>query len=185
MTALAMRRNALYILLYLSGAYAFFLWPPITAAVTTIAEPLRRVLAGDIERVPMLIRCALALIVFDLIAYWVHRAAHANAFLWRFHRVHHSDPDLGPWITFRFHVVEIAWRMAIQFFPLYVLGVAAAIPTSVYLALVVFNLVAHSDLDWRFGPLVGPAYHGVHHRDEHANFGMFFVAWDSLFGTRA
>lgn len=176
-----MRRNALYIVLYLSGAYAFFLWPPITAAVTLLAEPLRRALDNDL---PLIVRCTLALIAFDLLAYWIHRAAHASPLLWRFHRVHHSDPDLGPWITFRFHVVEIAWRMAIQFFPLYVLGVAAAIPTSVYLAIVVFNLIAHSDLDWRFGPLVGPAYHGVHHRDGHANFAMFFVAWDGLFGTR-
>lgn len=52
-----------------------------------------------------------------------------------------------------------------------------------YLALLVFNLVAHSDLNWRFGPLVRPAYHGVHHRDGRANFGMFFVAWDVLFRT--
>ena len=183
MTALPMRRNALYILLYASGVYAFVLWPPITTAVTTIAAPLRALIADDVERIPLIVRCVLALLAFDLLAYWVHRAAHANALLWRIHRVHHSDPDLGPWITFRFHAVEIAWRMAIQFLPLYVLGVAAAIPNVVYLAFVVFNLVAHSDLDWRFGPLVGPAYHGVHHREEHANFGMFFVVWDVLFKT--
>ena len=178
-----MRRNAIYILLYLSGAYAFFLWPPITAGVTVIAAPLRRALAPSIDAIPIVARCVLALIVFDFLAYWIHRAAHANAFLWRFHRTHHSDPDLGPWITFRFHVVEIAWRMAIQFFPLSVFGVAAAIPIEAYLAIVIFNLAAHSDLDWRFGPLVGPAYHSVHHREERANFAMFFVGWDTLFGT--
>ena len=179
-----MRRNALYILLYASGVYAFFLWPPITAAVTFLAAPLRELIAADVERIPLVVRCIAALIVFDLLAYWVHRAAHANAFLWRIHRVHHSDPDLGPWITFRFHAVEIAWRMAIQFFPLYVLGVAAAIPNAVYFALILFNLVAHSDLDWRFGPLVGPAYHGVHHRDDRVNFGMFFVVWDVVFKSQ-
>lgn len=178
-----MRRNALYILLYASGAYAFVLWPPVTKLVTTIAAPLRALIAEDVERIPVAVRCLIALIAFDLLAYWVHRAAHANAFLWRIHRVHHSDPNLGPWITFRFHVAEIAWRMAIQLLPLYLLGVAAAIPNAVWLVIVVFNLVAHSDLDWRFGPLVGPAYHGVHHRDGRANFGMFFVVWDVLFRT--
>jgi sterol desaturase/sphingolipid hydroxylase (fatty acid hydroxylase superfamily) len=110
-----MRRNALYIVLYASGVYAFVLWPPITAAVTAIAAPLRNLIADDLERIPLVVRCVAALFVFDLLAYWIHRAAHANAFLWRIHRVHHSDPDLGPWITFRFHVVEIAWRMALQF----------------------------------------------------------------------
>ncbi|HET8772825.1 MAG TPA: sterol desaturase family protein [Thermoanaerobaculia bacterium] len=178
-----MRRNALYILLYACGVYGLVLWPPVTAAVTAIAAPLRNLIAEDVARIPLAVRCVLALIAFDLLAYWVHRAAHASALLWRIHRVHHSDPDLGPWTTFRFHVVEIAWRMAVQFLPLYLLGVVAAIPNGVYLALLVFNLVAHSDLDWRFGPLVGPAYHGVHHRDGRANFGMFFVAWDVLFRT--
>jgi sterol desaturase/sphingolipid hydroxylase (fatty acid hydroxylase superfamily) len=178
-----MRRNALYILLYAGGVYAFVLWPPVTAAVTFLAAPLHNLIANDLERIPLLARCVAALIAFDLLAYWVHRAAHASALLWRIHRVHHSDPDLGPWITFRFHVVEIAWRMALQFLPLYLLGVVADIPNAVYLVLLVFNLVAHSDLDWRFGPLVGPAYHGVHHRDGGANFGMFFVVWDRIFRT--
>ncbi len=178
-----MRRNALYILLYACGVYGLVLWPPVTAAVTAIAAPLRNLIADDVERIPLVVRCVAALLVFDLLAYWVHRAAHANALLWRIHRVHHSDPDLGPSTTFRFHAVEIAWRMAVQFLPLYLLGVVAAIPSAVYLALLVFNLVAHSDLNWRFGPLVGPAYHGVHHRNGRANFGMFFVAWDVLFRT--
>jgi sterol desaturase/sphingolipid hydroxylase (fatty acid hydroxylase superfamily) len=183
MAALPMRRNALYILLYAGGVYAFVLWPPVTAAVTFLAAPLRNLIANDVERIPLLARCTAALMLFDLLAYWVHRAAHANALLWRIHRVHHSDPDLGPWITFRFHIVEIAWRMALQFLPLYLLGVVADIPNAIYLVLLVFNLVAHSDLDWRFGPLVGPAYHGVHHRDDRANFGMFFVVWDRVFRT--
>jgi sterol desaturase/sphingolipid hydroxylase (fatty acid hydroxylase superfamily) len=178
-----MRRNALYVLLYASGLYGLVLWPPVTAAVTAIVAPLRDPIAGDVDRIPLVIRCIAALLLFDFLAYWVHRAAHANALLWRIHRVHHADPDLGPWITFRFHFVEIAWRMALQFLPLYLLGVVAAIPNSVYLALVTLNLVAHSDLGWRFGPLVGPAYHGIHHRDDRANFGMFFVVWDVVFRT--
>jgi len=178
-----MRRNAIYIVLYASGVYAFVLWPPVTSAVTAIAAPFRSAIADDIERIPLVIRCVAALFLFDLLAYWIHRAAHANALLWRIHRVHHSDPNLGPWITFRFHVVEIAWRMALQFLPLYLLGVVTAIPNAVYLVLVVFNLVAHSDLDLRFGPLVGPAYHGAHHRDDRVNFGMYFVVWDVIFRT--
>ena len=184
-----MRANAVYVLLYASGLYGLVLWPPVHRLVTAAAEPLRIVLAPAVAHLPLAVRCVLALIVFDALAYWVHRAAHASPLLWRVHRVHHADPDFGPMTTFRFHVLEIAWRMAIQFLPLYLLGIAAGLPRSVYAALLVFNVLAHSDLHWTFGRLggtvVSPAYHAVHHRSESAsNFGMYFVVWDRWFGTR-
>ena len=184
-----MRANAVYVLLYASGIYGLVLWPPIHGAVATAAEPLRAAVAPIVEPLPLLVRCALALIAFDALAYWVHRAAHASPLLWRVHRIHHSDPNLGPMTTFRFHVLEIAWRMAMQFLPLYILGIAAALPRGVYVALLLFNVLAHSDLRWTFGLLghtvVSPAYHATHHRAESAaNFGMFFVVWDAWFGTR-
>lgn len=178
--------NVVYLLLYASGIYGFLLWPPIERAVTWLAEPLRNAIAEDVERVPLLVRCVIAFIVVDALAYWLHRAAHANAWLWRFHRVHHEGPRLGVLTTFRFHVGEIAWRMAAQFVPLYVLG--ADVPTEAVLALLAFNMLAHSNREWRFGLLgkavVSPAYHGTHHREERANFGMYLTVWDAMFGTR-
>lgn len=181
--------NVVYALLYASGVYGLVLWPPIRTAVTAIADPLRRALAPGVDSTPMLVRCVIAFILADAFAYWAHRAAHANPILWRFHRTHHDGPELGVLTTFRFNVVEIAWRMALQFLPLYLLGIATAIPTGLVLALLAFNLLAHSNRDWHFGVLghafVSPAYHGAHHRHERANYGMYLVVWDSLFGTRS
>ncbi|HVE73045.1 MAG TPA: sterol desaturase family protein [Thermoanaerobaculia bacterium] len=180
--------NVVYMLLYASGIYGLVLWPPIETVMTAIAEPLRRVLAGHIDSVPMLVRCVIAFVAVDALAYWIHRAAHANALLWRFHRTHHDGPELGVLTTFRFNVVEIAWRMALQFLPLHLLGIAADIPAGAILALLAFNVLAHSDRDWHFGVIghafVSPAYHGTHHREERANYGMYLVVWDRLFGTR-
>jgi len=185
-----MRANAVYLLLYASGIYGLVLWPPIQRIVTTLAEPLRVLIAPGIDPLPIAARIVVALIVFDALAYFVHRAAHASPLLWRIHRVHHADPDFGPLTTFRFHILEIAWRMALQFFPLYLLGVAVSIPSSVYGAVIVFNVLAHSDLHWTFGRagrvIVSPSFHAAHHRGETAaNFGMFFVVWDQMFGTRS
>ena len=178
--------NLVYLLLYASGIYGFLLWPPVERVVTLLAEPLRNAIADHVERVPLLVRCAIAFIAVDALAYWIHRAAHANALLWRFHRVHHEGPRLGVLTTFRFHVGEIAWRMAVQLLPLYVLS--AGIPTEAVFALLAFNMLAHSDLRWSFGPIgkavVSPAYHGTHHREERANFGMYLTVWDAMFGTR-
>jgi sterol desaturase/sphingolipid hydroxylase (fatty acid hydroxylase superfamily) len=180
--------NVAYTLLYASGIYGLVLWPPIQAVVVAAAEPLRTLLAPHVAATPLVVRCLIAFLAVDASAYWVHRAAHANALLWRFHRTHHDGPELGVLTTFRFHVVEIAWRMALQFVPLHLLGIAAEIPVSVILVLLAFNLLAHSDRNWHFGilghALVSPAYHGDHHRTERANYGMYLVVWDRLFGTR-
>jgi sterol desaturase/sphingolipid hydroxylase (fatty acid hydroxylase superfamily) len=180
--------DVVYLLLYFSGIYTLVLWPPVQAAVTALAEPLRGALAGGVDRLPLVARCAIAFVAVDALAYWAHRAAHAHPWLWRLHRVHHSAPSLNVLTTFRFHFAEIAWRMALQFLPLHLLGIAASIPTSAILAILAFNVLAHSNLNWHFGVLghaiVSPAYHGTHHREERANYGMFLAVWDTMFGTR-
>lgn len=183
-----MRANAAYVLLYASGIYGLVLAPPVQTVVGVIADPLRDSLAPVVDPLPLIVRCILALLAYDVLAYWVHRAAHASPLLWRFHRIHHVDPDFGPMTTFRFHVAEIAWRMAVQFFPLAILGVAASIPPGTYAVLLLFNVLAHADTHWTYGTLgraiVSPAFHRVHHRGEKpANFGMYFVWWDRWFGT--
>ena len=183
----AVRRFAwsdlVYALLYASGVYGLVLWPPIANAITTAIAPI-----DGVERVPPLFRGVMAFIAFDFCAYWVHRIAHENRLLWFFHRVHHRSPDLGPLTTFRFHVVEFGWRMALQFLPLYVLSIEAAVPPVLVLAFVAFEMTAHSAIDWDFGRLrlvlVSPVYHAIHHqRDQHANFAMFLPVWDVFFGT--
>ena len=180
--------NVVYMLLYASGIYGLVLWPPIETAMIALAEPLRRLLASHIDSVPIVARGLIAFVAVDALASWIHRAAHANALLWRFHRTHHDGPELGVLTTFRFNVIEIAWRMALQFLPLHLLGIAADIPIAVILVLLAFNMLAHSDRAWHFGVLgnavVSPAYHGTHHREERANYGMYLVVWDRIFGTR-
>jgi sterol desaturase/sphingolipid hydroxylase (fatty acid hydroxylase superfamily) len=182
------RSNVVYLLLYASGIYGLVLWPPLRDAATWLAEPLRRAIADDVARVPLVARCLVAFVAVDALAYWMHRAAHANALLWRLHRVHHGDPELGVLTTFRFHFGEIAWRMLLQFLPLHLLGIAASIPGWTIAALLVFNVLAHSGRDWHFGILgqavVSPAYHRTHHRGDDANYGMYLTVWDAIFGTR-
>jgi sterol desaturase/sphingolipid hydroxylase (fatty acid hydroxylase superfamily) len=184
----AMRANLLYVALYASGIYGLVLWPPVQRIVSWLAAPLRDGLAPLVDAKPLAVRILVAFVLFDFLAYWVHRAAHASALLWRVHRVHHAEQAFGPLTTFRFHVAEVAWRMAVQFIPLYLLGIAANIPRSVYIAFIAFNVLAHSGLGWTFGAvgraLVSPAYHGDHHRGERRNYAMFLPFWDDLFGTR-
>jgi sterol desaturase/sphingolipid hydroxylase (fatty acid hydroxylase superfamily) len=50
---------------------------------------------------------AASFLLMDLAFYYWHLANHRAPFLWRFHNVHHIDPDLDVSTAFRFHFGEI------------------------------------------------------------------------------
>jgi sterol desaturase/sphingolipid hydroxylase (fatty acid hydroxylase superfamily) len=174
--------SAVYLLLYASGAYTLVLSPPIERAVSTLPVVT--------TTLPVAAKCAIAFVVTDLFAYWAHRAAHCVPWLWRIHRVHHEEQKLGPLTTFRFHVLEITWRMLFAAIPLRVLGVSPwSSPALFVFAPLLLQILAHSDFPWTFGTagrlIVSPAYHSGHHDDGRSRFAMTFPFWDELFGTRA
>jgi len=56
---------------------------------------------------PFGVRCAIGILLLDLLRYAQHYVYHAVPILWRIHRVHHSDPDYD-WSTgLRFHPMEV------------------------------------------------------------------------------
>src|SRR5262245_20495704 len=55
---------------------------------------------------PMLALVTISIVVLDVSTYFAHRTMHGPWFLWRFHRVHHSDPFLDVTTTFRQHPLE-------------------------------------------------------------------------------
>lgn len=57
---------------------------------------------------PAWARGLFAFVLLDLTFYYWHRLNHEWPALWRFHNVHHCDPDLGVSTSFRFHFAEVA-----------------------------------------------------------------------------
>ena len=57
-----------------------------------------------------LVSCA----TLDLVVYLQHRLFHAVPALWRFHQVHHSDPDVDATTGVRFHPVEILLSLVLK-----------------------------------------------------------------------
>src|SRR5262245_44996064 len=55
-----------------------------------------------------------AILLFDGWLYLLHRANHKFGFLWRFHRVHHSDPEMDATTAIRFHTGEVLISAAIR-----------------------------------------------------------------------
>lgn len=135
-----------------------------------------------------------ALILLDMAIYLQHVMFHAIPLFWRFHRVHHADPDYDVTTGMRFHPFEIILSMLIKFIVILALGpsLLAVIIFEVGLnAMAMFNhsnirLPAMLDAVIR-RILVTPDMHRVHHSVEideaNSNFGFNLSWWDRLFGT--
>ncbi|MFZ3376301.1 MAG: sterol desaturase family protein [Chthoniobacterales bacterium] len=57
---------------------------------------------------PAPLEFAFSFLLMDLASYYWHIVNHRVPFLWRFHNVHHIDPDLDASTDFRFHFGEVA-----------------------------------------------------------------------------
>ncbi len=136
----------------------------------------------------------LTFVLFDLWMYAWHRMNHRIPFLWRFHRVHHTDPALDSTTALRFHPVEVLISTVLNCVLLVVLGMGLEVFALYKSVMVVVILFHHSNL--RIPPhldhglrwvIVPPSLHRVHHSnlrwETDSDYGTIFSFWDRLFGS--
>src|SRR5574341_1077492 len=73
------------------------------------------------------LHAAAAFLLLDAWTYWWHRANHRVFFLWRFHRMHHSDPEMDVSTATRFHLGEIAISTVLRLGLIPLIGVPLAV----------------------------------------------------------
>jgi sterol desaturase/sphingolipid hydroxylase (fatty acid hydroxylase superfamily) len=143
---------------------------------------------------PLVVRCALAVALLDLLQYWIHWSFHHVPWLWRVHQVHHSDPDYDVSTAARFHPLEVLYSQGIRFGAIALLAPPAAGVFIAELLSVIVNLSAHANasLPERVENALGstfvtPDLHRIHHsldsEEQNLNLGQTFPWWDRLFGT--
>lgn len=135
-----------------------------------------------------------AVLVLDLSFYVAHVAMHEVAWLWRFHRVHHSDPAVDVTTTIRQHPGETVIRyVAIAAFAL-PLGASPGAFAIYQLLAALSGLLEHANirLPARLNERLALVFtwadmHKVHHARAAAftntNYGNLVSFWDRLFGT--
>jgi sterol desaturase/sphingolipid hydroxylase (fatty acid hydroxylase superfamily) len=127
---------------------------------------------------------------------WYKKWGQANniCLLWRFHNVHHIDPDLDVTTSFRFHLVEILYSTAFRILQILVLGIAPlsyAIYGTIFMCATMFH---HSNTRLPIGfervlnkIIVTPRMHGIHHStvksETNSNYSVIFRWWDWLYKT--
>lgn len=144
--------------------------------------------------VPSELAFVASLPLLDLAIYTQHVLFHKIDWLWRLHRVHHTDLDLDVTTALRFHPLEIVLSMVIKLIVVVALG---APPTAVIFFEIILNATAmfnhgnvrlSASLDRKLRRLlVTPDMHRVHHsvrpEETDSNFGFNLSWWDQLFET--
>jgi sterol desaturase/sphingolipid hydroxylase (fatty acid hydroxylase superfamily) len=135
-----------------------------------------------------------AFLLLDLMRYAIHRIEHKVPLLWRFHALHHTDPDVDITTSVRHHPFEYLFSSVI-FWGTFV---ALDIPPGAVLVhgLAVFAAAAGQHGNIRLPQAVErllqpvvltPDLHRIHHSiavpEANANYGAVLSLWDRLFGT--
>jgi sterol desaturase/sphingolipid hydroxylase (fatty acid hydroxylase superfamily) len=141
-----------------------------------------------------LVQFVLAFIAMDLTFYWWHVANHRIPLLWRFHNVHHIDPDLDVSTAFRFHFGEVAFSAAFRAVQVVAIGLPLWMYATYEVVFQAETLFHHSNLRLPIGVerllnllLVTPRMHGIHHsqvqEETNSNYSVVLSWWDRLHGT--
>lgn len=168
-------------------------FPTLAVGLAVLAQERGWGLFNAID-MPGTIAAVFCFFALDLAVYIQHVLFHRFEWLWRLHRVHHTDLDFDVTTAIRFHPVEIIVSMLIKMALVVLLG---APPITVLLFEIVLSFSAlfnHSNITIpaKFEQLlrlvlVTPDMHRVHHsakpRETNSNFGFNLPWWDYMFNT--
>lgn len=139
------------------------------------------------------VKWLLTFLLYDLTIYLWHVASHKYQFLWRFHKIHHSDKSFNVTTGFRFHVFDLFLEILLKCLFVIIIGVNAYVVLAIELIEMSFIFFHHSNLCFEKEKLISrfiitPSLHRTHHstlRSEHdSNYGIVLSIWDQLFSTR-
>jgi len=148
----------------------------------------------NIISLPIFLSVILTIIIFDFLIYIQHVVFHKINFLWRVHRVHHTDLEFDVMTGIRFHPVEIVLSMFYKLIAVYLIGPLAFSIILYEISLNAAALFSHSNillntkLDRALRTIfVTPDMHRIHHsvirKEIDSNYGNLFSFWDKVFKT--
>lgn len=132
----------------------------------------------------------LAIVLYDLCYYWLHRLGHERTILWAAHVAHHQSEDynLGTALRQTSTGFLLGW---VFYIPMYMLGIPAEVVVTAGAINLIYQFWVHTEhipkLGWYEWVFVTPSNHRVHHAQNEVyidrNYAGIFILWDRLFGT--
>lgn len=144
--------------------------------------------------IPIYLSAILSLLIIDFFHYINHRLHHRISFLWKLHRLHHSDSKVDPLTTFLHHPIEAitSYFILISCYVIFDIPVPVLIGYAFLQAVhAPFTHMRNLLSDKINGILnlvfVSPNFHRIHHsldyNHSNSNYGLIFTFWDRIFGT--
>jgi sterol desaturase/sphingolipid hydroxylase (fatty acid hydroxylase superfamily) len=139
------------------------------------------------------VKWVLTFLLYDFAIYLWHVLSHKYEFLWRFHKIHHSDKSFNVSTGFRFHVFDLFLEIPYKCLFVITVGVDAYVVLAIETIQLFFIFFHHSNITFKYEQqlshyIITPCLHRTHHstvRKEHdSNYGIVLAFWDKLFGTR-
>jgi len=108
------------------------------------------------------------LVVFDFVAYWIHRGQHQFVWWWRLHALHHSQRQMTMWSDNRNHLLDDLVHDSILVFVAVLIGVAPSQFVAIVAITQLSESLQHANLRLWFGRLgerlwISPRFHRRHH----------------------
>ena len=132
----------------------------------------------------------LYLLVFDCVAYWLHRGQHRIGLWWRLHSLHHAQQQMTMWSDNRNHLLDDLLVDVLLVVAAQLIGMAPGQFIAIVALTQLSESLQHANLRLSFGRIgerlwVSPRFHRVHHsiHSSDHNFGVLLPWWDQLFGT--
>ncbi len=172
---------------------ANFLEKPVTNKLTEFVERKNLGLLKMIK-LPSFIETILAVVLLDYTLYLWHVLTHKIPFLWRFHKIHHADPDLTAATAIRFHIGEISISVLFRAGQILLIGVSPK-ALEIWQKLLFLSIFFHHsniELPEKFERklqkiITTPRLHGIHHSEKKdemdSNWSSGLTVWDFLHGT--
>lgn len=189
---------------WLDGFYMFFNFFIFAIAISGFYQILSLLFADiglakddltlvDISDWPLWLQLLVFFVVLDFVQWFTHILLHKYAFLWQFHKIHHSVKEMGFAAHLRYHWMENIFYKPLKTFGVMLLG--GFEPDHAYIVhfiAISIGHLNHSNVKLTWGPLkyiinnpVMHLYHHSYHLPEGrygVNFGISLSLWDYLFG---
>ena len=149
----------------------------------------------NLTELPLWLYVLGGLIFLDLVGAWlIHWIEHKIKWLWKFHLIHHTDPNVDVTSGLRHHPGENIFRLLFTSLAVLITGASFGLVMMYQTISAFFAHLTHANIKMPHTIdkalsyiLVTPHFHKVHHHyvqpHTDSNFGNIFSIWDHLFRT--
>ena len=173
------RAFAVFIVYFFLSSYLPLVWSEALASYKLV----------DLGHVNPYLSAAVAVLGYEFLVYWWHRAIHGSDILWRgFHQMHHSAERIDAWGAFYFHPLDlVGWTVLSSLTLTLGLGLDPQAVSWFLYATTFLGVVQHTNVrtpQWLGYLVQRPESHSVHHeRGVHRYNYSDLPLWDWVFGT--